>query len=201
MTKASKGSRIIRGALDAVLAERKLAEIIDELMEKRYRRFSPKKIEGKKKYHLNATQVKLEISRGKKRGSRNPYVRVSFLAGDVGAEDALFDFYERRGFENGELLTRFFSNCECSNPEQITEQYLRPFKSLDQLGTLTVDRKNRCVELEFDLKVLKGKIRNKIENAIIYCLLKPMLMVGAPKYAEVLKQMREEYLKEKYGRA
>jgi len=192
MTKASKGSRIIRGALDAVLDERKLAEIIDELMDKRYRRFSPKKIEGEKKYSLNVTQVELEISRGKRRSSRNPYVRVSFLAGDTEAENALFDFYERRGFENSEALMRILNN-----PEQ-TEQYLESFKSLDQLGKLTIDRKKRCVELEFSLRTLKGKMRDKIEDAIVFCLLKPMLMVGAPKYVKVLKQMREEYLKEKY---
>jgi len=196
MTKASKGSRIIRGALDAVLAERKLAEIIDELMDKRYRGYSPKRIE-KRKYHLKVGQVELEISRGKRRSSRNPYVRVSF-AGDTKAENALFDFYEWRGFENKELLTTFFSSCECLNPEQIANQYLRSFESLDQLGTLTVDRGKRCVELEFNLRVLKGEIRNKIEDAIVFCLLKPMLMVGAPKYVKVLKQMREKYLKEKY---
>ncbi|RLE43928.1 hypothetical protein DRJ19_01700 [Candidatus Woesearchaeota archaeon] len=192
MTKASKGSRIIRRALDAVLDERKLAEIIDELMDKRYRRFSPKKMEGEKKYRLNITQVELEISRGKKRSSRNPYVSVSFLAGDVEAEDALFDFYERKGFESREALMRILNN-----PEQ-TEQFLRPFKSLDQLGNLTINRKKRCVELEFDLRALKGKMRDKIEDAIVFCLLKPMLMVGAPKYAKVLKQMREEYLKDGY---
>jgi len=197
MTKASKGSRIIRGALDAVLAERKLAEIIDELMDKRYRGYSPKKLE-KRKYHLKVGQVELEISRGKRRGSRNPYVRASLLRGDTKAENALFDFYEWRGFENKELLTTFFSNCKYPNPEQIANQYLGPFESLDQLGTLTVDRGKRCVELEFNLRVLKGEIRNKIEDAIVFCLLKPMLMVGAPKYVKVLKQMREKYLKEKY---